>query len=183
MYGLVPYNLSEIQKGIQFGHAVVEYANRFAKNKDYKKWAEHDKTFIILNGGTTNNAGLENEYLTNYICSAMQKWATDDKAGSMQKHALSILDMGVKLATFFEPDLNNTLTGIVFLVDERVWDRTTYPTFQIPDKIPGIWDTMSEATREPFKKTHKKLYDKWVKSIGGPTNEKLRDYLRTLKLA
>ena len=25
MYGLVPYNLSPIQQGIQFGHAVVEY--------------------------------------------------------------------------------------------------------------------------------------------------------------
>lgn len=27
MYGLVPYNLSPIQQGIQFGHAVVEYIN------------------------------------------------------------------------------------------------------------------------------------------------------------
>ena len=25
MYGFVPYNISEIQKAIQFGHAVVEY--------------------------------------------------------------------------------------------------------------------------------------------------------------
>jgi hypothetical protein len=25
MYGLVPYNLSPIQQGIQFGHAVVDY--------------------------------------------------------------------------------------------------------------------------------------------------------------
>ena len=25
MYGLVPYNISPIQQGIQFGHAVVEY--------------------------------------------------------------------------------------------------------------------------------------------------------------
>ena len=25
MYGMVPYNISEIQKGIQFGHAVVEF--------------------------------------------------------------------------------------------------------------------------------------------------------------
>jgi len=26
MYGLVPYNISPIQQGIQFGHAVVEYS-------------------------------------------------------------------------------------------------------------------------------------------------------------
>lgn len=25
MYGLVPYNISPIQQGIQFGHGVVEY--------------------------------------------------------------------------------------------------------------------------------------------------------------
>lgn len=25
MYGLVPYNISPIQQGIQYGHAVVEY--------------------------------------------------------------------------------------------------------------------------------------------------------------
>jgi hypothetical protein len=27
MYGLVPYNISPIQQGIQFGHAVQEYNN------------------------------------------------------------------------------------------------------------------------------------------------------------
>ena len=27
MYGIVPYNISDIQKGIQFGHAVQEYNN------------------------------------------------------------------------------------------------------------------------------------------------------------
>jgi hypothetical protein len=26
MYGLVPYNLSPIQQGIQFGHGVIEYS-------------------------------------------------------------------------------------------------------------------------------------------------------------
>ena len=54
MYGLVPYNLSPIQQGIQFGHAVVEYALKNDKQPDYQKWAVFDKTFIILNGGTTN---------------------------------------------------------------------------------------------------------------------------------
>ena len=56
MYGLVPYNISPIQQGIQFGHAVVEYMLNFPVDlrvyKDTKKWAEEDKTFIILNGGT-----------------------------------------------------------------------------------------------------------------------------------
>ena len=28
MYGLVPYNISPIQQGIQFGHAVIEYGQK-----------------------------------------------------------------------------------------------------------------------------------------------------------
>jgi hypothetical protein len=70
MYGLVPYNISPIQQGIQFGHAVVEYSQKIQSFKSgilsktetyrnisnqYDEWADNWKTFIILNGGTTNN--------------------------------------------------------------------------------------------------------------------------------
>ena len=49
MYGLVPYNISPIQQGIQFGHAVVEYSiGRYGSHDDYQQWAKEDKTFIIL---------------------------------------------------------------------------------------------------------------------------------------
>ena len=49
LYGFVPYNLSPIQQGIQFGHGVVEYAQKYFKDKTYQQWAKDDKTFIILN--------------------------------------------------------------------------------------------------------------------------------------
>ena len=39
LYGLVPYNISPIQQGIQFGHAVVEY---LLKNK---VWYDLSYTF------------------------------------------------------------------------------------------------------------------------------------------
>ena len=55
MYGFTMYNLSEIQKGIQFGHTVVEYGLKHFKDKDYQDWANNHKTFIILNGGTSNS--------------------------------------------------------------------------------------------------------------------------------
>ncbi len=55
MYGIVPYNISEIQKGIQFGHAVVEYSLKHFKNEDFQEWAKKHKTFMVMNGGTTNN--------------------------------------------------------------------------------------------------------------------------------
>jgi len=103
MYGFVPYNLSDIQKGIQFGHACIEYQLKHGKNADYLDWAKRDKTFIILNGGTTN-----------------------DVSGTINALQKDLKSMGIKFATFREPDLNNALTGIVFLLDERVWDRERY---------------------------------------------------------
>ena len=42
-----------INTEIQFGHAVVEYDNEYYNTDKYKKWSLIDKTFIVLNGGTT----------------------------------------------------------------------------------------------------------------------------------
>ena len=52
MYGLVPYNLSPIQQGIQFGHAVVEYQQNVIDIKPcvdiYNKWAKKVKTPLSI---------------------------------------------------------------------------------------------------------------------------------------
>jgi hypothetical protein len=103
MYGFVPYNLSDIQKGIQFGHAVVEYQLKYGKDQEYLSWAKNDKTFIILNGGTTN-----------------------DVSGTLNALQNDLKALKIKFATFREPDLNNALTGIVFLLDEKVWNKEKY---------------------------------------------------------
>lgn len=166
MYGLVPYNLSPIQQGIQFGHAVVEYQQNTLDlepmQKIYNKWAKNDKTFIILNGGTTNR--------------------NRESLGTLNKHLLEITKMGVKVGIFFEPDLGDQLTAFVFLVDERVFNRELYPDFQ-EEKLPY-------GTRKPSKKAQIELeernetnYQKWVEKIGGPKNAFLRDYLKSLRLA
>ena len=73
MYGLCNYQFNTIHGGIQFGHAVVEYNNIMLDGNSnmqsvnfspelvksilipFNKWRKKDKTFIILNGGTTNN--------------------------------------------------------------------------------------------------------------------------------
>lgn len=110
MYGLVPYNISSIQQGIQFGHAVVEYGLKYGKSDEYQRWSKHDKTFIILNGGTTNNSG----YL--------------DSMGTLNKHLVTLQENKIPLAVFHEPDLGNQLTGVVFLVDERTFNKDKYPT-------------------------------------------------------
>jgi len=116
MYGLVPYNLSPIQQGIQFGHAVVEYGLEFGNTPEYQKWANDDKTFIILNGGTTNTRYDEN----------------DNHIGSLNNHRQLLSDEGVQFRSFFEPDLGDQLTAVVFLVDDRVFDKKIWPDYDGP---------------------------------------------------
>jgi hypothetical protein len=107
MYFLVPYNISPIQQAIQAGHSVVEYANKYFNDEDYQSWAIHDKTFIILNGGTTNKS--------------------DDYFGTLNQHLRTLIDNNIKLATFNEPDLGDQLTAICFLVEDKVYDKVKYP--------------------------------------------------------
>ena len=157
MYGLVPYNLSPIQQGIQFGHAVVEYGQNVKGidnfEKIYNKWANEDKTFIILNGGTTNT--------------------NPDNLGTLNSHMITISDIGINAATFYEPDLGDQLTAVVFLVDERVFDKEKYPNLEFIPDIPRMFMTDEEG----------ELYLKWVESIGGNRNARLRDFLKGFRLA
>jgi hypothetical protein len=112
MYGLVPYNISPIQQGIQFGHAVVEYGLEFSETPEYQTWARRDKTFIILNGGTTNN--------TAFI------------KGTLNNHYFTLTDRCIRVGEFHEPDLGDQLTAVVFLVDDRVYDKVAWPDYDGP---------------------------------------------------
>ena len=47
MYSFVLRQLNPIQKGVQMTHAVVEYANKYSSDEDYRQWVETDKTQII----------------------------------------------------------------------------------------------------------------------------------------
>lgn len=127
MYGLVPYNISPIQQGIQFGHAVVEYGLTQQQQdptdtelSPYNQWAHNDKTFIILNGGTTNNNS--------------EHW------GTLNQAVLELGRLRVQKATFNEPDLGDQLTAVVFLVDERVWDKEKYPEYNPHHTDMEPWD-------------------------------------------
>jgi len=115
MYGMVNYQLSGIQKGIQFGHAVVEYANDHFRDEEYQQWAKNDKTFIILNGGTTNNTRL--------------------KEGTLNLYLTEMIEQGIPVGEFSEPDLGDQLTAFVFLVDDRVFDKEAWPDFDGPEMI------------------------------------------------
>lgn len=113
MYHLTMYNISPIQQGIQSYHSGIEYALKYGRDKEFLQWAKKDKVVIILNGGTSNNIG-EDVWGTAYT-------------GSMENHAIALKKGRIKHTKFQEPDLNNSVSAIAFLVDERVWDTVKYP--------------------------------------------------------
>jgi len=163
MYGLVPYNISPIQQAIQYGHAVVEYMVEYRDQPDLTKWAEEDKTFIILNGGTTNS---------------FQEKGTNNPVGSLNKHLDTLMLNEVKVARFLEPDLGNQLTAVVFLADERVWNKEKYPEF-----IDSIYYSKTINSEYNIETLNNLVYKQWVESIGGEYILWLRNFLKQFRLA
>lgn len=187
MYGIVPYNISAIQQAIQFGHATVEYGQMVKREKTddvlYNDWADNWKTFIILNGGTSNHS--------------INRYHEGEFTGTMEGHLATLNEIGIVNATFNEPDLNDMLSAVVFIVDERVFNRKKY--LELGD---WIWMNKSEyltdrmITTQKIDKMHRngyfqtdankderEIYEEWVNSIGGEKNVRLRDFLSGLKLA
>jgi hypothetical protein len=188
MYGLTPYNISPIQQGIQFGHAVVEYGQKMkylsehnqSLNTQYNDWADNWKTFIILNGGVSNHS--VNRYSD-----------TEDFFGSMEKNLKLLEDNDVEIGTFYEPDLNDMLSGIVFIVDERIFNKKDYPDFSdwlMSSKYAELIrtfdtdvNTIAEYIKNSTNKEDQKAYKEWVILVGGEKNVFLRDFLKNFRLA
>jgi hypothetical protein len=188
MYGLTPYNISPIQQGIQFGHAVVEYGQKMkylgehnqSLNIQYNDWADNWKTFIILNGGTSNHS--VNRYSD-----------TEDFFGSMENNLKLLEDNGVEVGTFYEPDLNDMLSGIVFIVDERIFNKKDYPDFSdwlMSSKYAELIrtfdtdvNTIAEYIKNSTNKEDQKAYKEWINLVGGEKNVFLRDFLKNFRLA
>ena len=91
-------------------------------------------------------------------------------------------EAGVALQEFHEPDLGDQLTAFVFLVDERVFNRTLYPDF-VPETLPYSRNKPSEKALSQLDERNKVNYKHWEEKIGGPINAFLREYLRPLRLA
>jgi hypothetical protein len=94
MYFFVMYNLSGIQKGIQAGHAAVEYSLTYGHIEQYKMFAAYHKTFILLDGGGSND---------------------------MIQRKTELWEFGINHTGFYEPDLNNSLSAIAFIVPETIY--------------------------------------------------------------
>lgn len=191
LYGLVPYQLTGIQMGIQFGHAAVEYGLKFFNDGEYQEWAKLNKTFIILNGGISNHS--QNRYNPDILTH-----------GTMEKSFMELVNNEIKVAPFYEPDLNDMLSAIVFIVDERVFNKEDYPDFinwyvkninllDLPNHIMTSFKSLEDyaiyteevinGTRYGSSQPDNTNYDRWVEFIGGKKNVFLREFLKNFKLA
>lgn len=170
MYFFVPYNISEIQKGIQAGHAALEYARGFGQTQLFKDFAEHHKTWIILNGGTTN--GNPHKYGTlDEIYRSLYDYNVEVEQSEKREDF-------IQFSLFHEPDLNDALTAICFIADQRVWDCETFLTFEeylaehYVDDMSSIKDT----------KQYNEIRKNW-EEIMGKKNIFLRELIKHKKLA
>jgi len=94
MYFFVMRQLNGLNKGIQAGHAAIEYQLEHGNKKVYKDFAKYHKTFIILDGGGSKD---------------------------MESRLTELEYFKVDHAPFYEPDLNNSLSAIAFIVPESIY--------------------------------------------------------------
>jgi len=151
MYHLVMYNISPIQQAIQSYHAGMEYALAYWKDEEFKQWINNDKTVIILNGGTSNQ--------------------NRDNFGTMELHLIELLQNEMNVAVFREPDLNDSLSSIAFLVPEKVWDKEMYPD----------WETIVSDDVQDQLGVYSEL--EYIEKIIGKKDYWLRQFLSQFKLA
>jgi len=174
MYFFVPYNLSPIQKGIQAGHAALEYADMYGNDSDFRDFVDRWKTWIILDGGTTNS----------------KRNSEGIRIGSLNQIGDALIKNDIPFSYFEEPDLNEAVTAICFICDERVYNYEKYPDFLKWLDMNGFYNKASEIinlrienSKEELLKFCPESYPKWVESLGGKQNVFLRELLKYKKLA
>ncbi len=174
MYFFVPYNISPIQQAIQAGHAALEYANKFGGEEIFIDFVRNWKTWIILNGGTTNE----------------KRDFTGISSGTLNQIGDELLENDINFSYFKEPDLNDALTALCFIADERVFNYEDYPDFLeyliIDMKYVLSAQRVVELRMTPLEELiiiYPDHYKKWLKLMGGEKNVFLRDIIRGKKLA
>jgi len=183
MYFFVPYNISDKQMGIQAGHSLGEYALKYGRyNPVHLVWdfLQYWKTWIMLNGGTTNSS----------------RDFTMISAGSLNQIADDLVENEIEMAYFTEPDLNDALSSVCFICDERVFNKKDYPEFVDWLFDVKMYKAAADATPpenkallrrmdvETLEKQFPEYFTEWKKDVvGGDKNLFLRELIRDMKWA
>lgn len=161
MYFFTIYQLTGIQKGIQCGHCVEQYASNYHDDPVYADFVKNWRTWIVLNGGTTNS-NLKT-------------------LGSLNNILIELRENEIKHAYFHEPDLNNALTAVCVLLDERVFNFKKFPDWKegsILENNLGMFALVSMGTNYDGQ-----TYGEWLEYMGGSDNLILRELIRDKNLA
>ena len=161
MYFFVPHlYLSDKQIGIQSGHCALRYAldaYKYDDNPQVWEFIEDHETFIILGAYDSPNMEIIREELE---------------------------ESGIKFAAFNEPGINEALTALCFLVDERVFDWKTYPPYH------KYRAERAEGFTEGFDLDFDEIYpedavdcDEYVDFVGGTKNVILKGLIYGKNLA
>jgi hypothetical protein len=188
MYFFTIYQLTGIQAGIQCGHAALEYAYKYGDTELFQEFMKNHKTWIILNGGTTNNDIDERRGSLQLL------WDSIRDFNNSEGYARNNTSGMIKASFFSEPDLNDAMTALCFICDERVWNYKDYPDFvdymindfnsQTKQFIDG-YNVISLKTKskEELQQIYPEQYNIWFKKMGGDANVFLRELLKGKKKA
>ncbi|AUR85791.1 peptidyl-tRNA hydrolase [Vibrio phage 1.081.O._10N.286.52.C2] len=84
-----------IQAGIQAAHALVRLGEMRDDSGAYKKWANEEETLCVLSAS-------DHDHLANI------------------EMTIKEMDLDIPVASFQEAGLNNSLTAVAFIADERI---------------------------------------------------------------
>lgn len=176
MYFFTMYQLMGMQGGIQSGHSALRYVLKYGRyNPDHIIWdfIEKYQTWVVLNGGTTND-DIDFDGVP---------------YGTLNQIGDGLMHNDIEFSFFREPDINNSLTALCFICDERVFNKKLYPdfvdyviektAFEKSQQIVGIRLKRAEDLQEEYNS----LYKEWVRLVGGVKNVYLRELLKGKKYA
>jgi len=151
----------------------------YGLTEEFNDFITNWKTWVILNGGTMND---ERDF-------------DDIPKGSMNNIADGLQKNDIMFSYFLEPDLNNGLSALCFICDERVFNRKDYPDFvdeiintsgqNVGDEdYNPIWCVLTRSKSiDELIEQYPMKYKSWVRNVGGVKNVFLRDLIKGKKLA
>lgn len=105
MVGIVPYQLTGIQAGIQFKHASDEYLIKYKDDAQFWEWVMNHKTVRVVASPSTNSNKESKFY------------------GHLNKLKDTLEALNIKHACFYEPDFGEQLAGIALICDREIFNR------------------------------------------------------------
>lgn len=151
----------EIARGLTLSH------NEYYTYGGFKQWRQ-DKIFTLLVGESTNKTISSSNVIS---------------IGGLKNQLVKLQENAIETGTYYSSEIGDQLSCVVFLVDERVFNKVKYPDFdQFLLQFQDIIDTFEKdrtysSIVEEITKHRSTVYLDWVKSIGGVRNEFLRGFL------